>query len=59
MVIGSNLGSGDLTVNKTEQVFIRIEFIREIVLGWVDSDMKRKLIAWVELKSWKGYKSVV
>lgn len=59
MVIGSNLGSGDLTVNRTEQVFIRIEFIREIVLGWVDSDMKRKLIAWVELKSWKGYENVV
>lgn len=59
MVTGSNLGSGDLTVNKTEQVFIHIEFIREIVLGWVDSDLKRKLIAWVELKSWKGYESVV
>lgn len=59
MVIGSNLGSGDLTVNRTEQVFIRIEFIREIVLGWVDSDMKRKLIAWVELKSWKGYENVI
>lgn len=58
MVIGSNLGSGDLTVNRTEQVFICIEFIREIVLGWVDSDMKRKLIAWVELKCWKGYENV-